>query len=311
MRRLRVEVPATSANLGSGFDTLGLALDMVNTIHVELDPESQDVSLCDVTGSDVHSLHPQNNLLCRSYRAWADDTGATLPGARFTLESRVPMGRGLGSSAASIVAGLAAAAKAVEEKNPRERILRLGTLLEGHADNIAAATMGGVTTVYRDGETVHALHVANHLSLGVALFIPNEPLSTGDARAALPQSIPLADAVFNIGRLAYLTTALIWGKWELIGPAMQDRLHQPYRLALIPALNDVIAAAIDAGAYGAALSGGGPAVIALGPSGETASFAAAMETRAQACGWEGSGLVTHVRERGVMVMEAEAGSETL
>jgi homoserine kinase len=121
--------------------------------------------------------------------------------------------------------------------------------------------------------------------------------------------VPLADAVFDLGRVAYLTTALIWGKWELICPAMQDRLHQPYRLALIPGLDAVIAAAVEAGAYGASLSGGGPAVIALGPSGEAERFAAAMEACARDRGWEGKGMVTRVREHGVQAIEEkEEGS---
>ena len=304
MRRLRIEVPATSANLGPGFDTLGLALDIVDTIQVELDPNSANVELCDVSGDGSQTLDPHDNLLCRAYRRWAEDTRANLPGARFTLERHIPIARGLGSSAAAIVAGLAAAAKASGKRSVQDRMLCLGTHLEGHPDNIAAAVLGGMTTAFQDADTVHALHVANHLSLGVALFIPHDPLPTDEARAALPQSVPLADAVFDLSRLAYLTTALIWGRWERIGPAMQDRLHQPYRSPFIPALDQVIGSALKAGAYGAALSGGGPSVIALGPATDAERFAGAMERRARSLGWEGRGLVTRVRATGVQVKKA-------
>jgi homoserine kinase len=201
------------------------------------------------------------------------------------------------------VAGLAAATKAANAENARSQALSLAARLEGHADNVAAAMYGGLVTTFVDGDSVHALHVANHLSLGIALFVPQEPLRTDETRAGLPQSVPMADAVFDLGRLAYLTTALIWGRWELIGPAMQDRLHQPYRGRLLPSLDAVIAAAREDGAYGAALSGGGPTVIALGPMAEAEHFAAAMETRAEKCGWVGKSVVTQVRHLGVQIKE--------
>jgi homoserine kinase len=264
VKRLQIEVPATSANLGPGFDTLGLALDIVDTVSVELSAEGDEVRLCEVCGEDGHNTDPEENLLCRAYRSWAGD------------------------------------------REPRGRIVRLAGALEGHADNTTAAALGGMTTAFRDGDDVHALHLANHLNLGVSLFLPEQRLPTAEARSLLPRSIPLRDAVFDLGRLAYLTTALIWGRWECIGPAMEDRLHQPFRARLIPALPDVIAAAREAGAYGAALSGGGPAVIALGPPEQAERVAAAMEARARELDWLGRGIVTRVRELGVQVKTLDA-----
>jgi homoserine kinase len=302
MKRLRIEAPATSANLGPGFDTLGLALEMVDTVEVDLETDGAAVTLNRVEGAEL-KLDPRDNLICRAYRSWFAEDGIEPPGARFTLHSRIPVGRGLGSSAASLVAGLAAAAWASDTKEPRERMLRLATGIEGHADNVAAAIMGGVTVAFCDGDSVRALHVANHLSLGVALFVPQESLPTVEARSALPLTVPLADAAYDLGRLAYLTTALIWGRWELIGPAMQDRLHQLYRVALIPAMNLVIDAAVEAGAYGAALSGGGPAIVALGPKERAEEFAAAMEQTACHHNWKGARLVTTIRATGVRVHE--------
>lgn len=303
MTRIRIEVPATSANLGPGFDTLGLALDLVNVIHVELDAADSAVLVAGIGGDYPIAIDSSDNLICTAYRRWAEDTGAALPGARFSLENRIPVARGLGSSAAAIVAGLSAAAFAAGDKRPRDRIIRLASLMEGHADNAVAATLGGVTAGFIEGSCVHALSVASHLSLGIALFVPDQPLLTADARAVLPESVPRRDATFNVGRVAYLTTALIWGRWECIGPAMADRLHQPYRAHLLPALGDVIAAANDGGAYGAALSGGGPSVIALGPREEAARFAAAMERRASERGWSGTSMVARIRHLGVQVTE--------
>jgi homoserine kinase len=300
MTRLRIEVPATSANLGPGFDTLALALDILDTVTVDLEPEGGDAILVQASG-DAATLNPRDNLMCRAYRLWGEELDATLPGARFSLESRIPVGKGFGSSAASIVTGLAAAAFAAGIRDPQDQILRLAVQIEGHPDNVVAATLGGVTTAFCDGPEVHALTIVNHLTIGVGLFVPEERLQTRRARAAIPRSIPHADAVYNVGRVSYLTTALTWGKWELIGPAMQDRLHQPYRSRLVPALDGVIAAALEAGAYGAALSGGGPSVIALGPRDAAERFTAAMEDAAHRLHWPGTGLVTSVRHVGVQV----------
>jgi homoserine kinase len=307
MKRLRIDVPATSANLGPGFDTLGLALDVVDTVHIDLDPASEEIALLAARGENLPEIDPYENLLCRAYCLWGRDQGVDLPGARFTLESRIPVGRGLGSSAAAIVTGLAAAAAACGAKDSRDRRLRLAMKLECHPDNVVAATLGGLTAVFMDGEEVRAIQVASHLSLGVALFVPADPLPTLEARDVLPSSVPMADAVFDLGRLAYLTAALTWGRWDLIGPAMEDCLHQPYRRSLIPVLDEVIAAAREAGAYGAALSGGGPSVIALGPSGAMEGVAASMEARARDGGWEGRSMVTRVRQAGVQVTEEKEG----
>jgi homoserine kinase len=299
MKRLQITVPATSANLGPGFDALGLALDLKASLEVEVDPSGDEVLLT----SPPEGVDAQDNLIVRAYREWGRREGVSLPGARFSLTSEIPVAKGLGSSAACIVAGLAAAAAACGSKNARARLLRYGTDLEGHPDNIAAAVMGGLTVAFRQDDEVKALPVANHLAMGVALFLPDDHLLTEEARELIPRQVPLEDAIFDLGRLGYLITALLWGRWDLIGPAMEDRLHQPYRAGVIPALPSVITAARDAGAYGAALSGGGPSVIALCPRGEEERVADAMHRQAAACGWPGTTLVTSVRESGLTVRE--------
>ncbi|MDQ2740919.1 MAG: homoserine kinase [Chloroflexota bacterium] len=309
MKRVRIEVPATSANLGPGFDALGLALDLTDMVTAEFDPEGEETVLAEVRGEHGLTLDPHDNLLCQAYRLWGTRTSSPLPGVRFTLECRIPPARGFGSSAASIVAGLAAAAWAAEEKRPEQRMLCLADEMEGHPDNVAAVVMGGMTIAFRDGEEVRALHVANHLEMGIALYIPEVELKTAKARSCLPREVPLTDAVFDLGRLGYLITAIIWGRWDCLGPAMEDRLHQPYRSGLMPALPEVIASARTAGAYGASLSGAGPAVIALTPTTKTEAVAGAMEACARRHGWQGCKRETAVRATGVTVQEIKADEE--
>jgi homoserine kinase len=297
-----ITVPASSANLGPGFDCLGMALNIVDEVTVDLDPGRGETCL---EGSDHFGLDRRDNLICRAYGAYALDAGVELPAATFHLESHIPVGKGFGSSAASIVAGLVAAATAagsqLDAAEVRDRLLRLAATLEGHADNTTAALLGGVTLALREGDGVRALTVVNHLTIGVVLFVPNDTLQTSDARRSLPAQVPHADAAFNASRTAYLVTALLWGRWEELGFGMEDRLHQHYREPLIPALPAVIGAARESGAYGAALSGGGPSVIALCPPERAVEVAGGMAQRARTEGWSGETIETTVRHLGVQV----------
>ncbi|MGH2448325.1 MAG: homoserine kinase [Chloroflexota bacterium] len=295
MKRLSIDVPATSANLGPGFDTLAMALDLSDVFRVELADAEGDVVLSDPPAG----IDPLDNLVCRAYRSYAPG----LPAATFALEAKIPIGKGLGSSAGSILAGLAAAVVASGEKPDRARTLRQATDLEGHPDNVAAALLGGLTVAFREGENVHAAHVATHLAMDVVVFTPEQPLPTTEARAIMPAHVDVSDAVFDISRVAYLVTALIWGRWDRIGAAMEDRIHQPYRERLIPALGPMMKEARVVGAYGAALSGGGPSVLALAPFGSGETVAKAMEDVAQHHDWPGQARVLAVREDGMRVRE--------
>ena len=300
MTRLRIEVPATTANLGPGFDALGLALDLLDTIDVELGGE--EIVLASTT-ADVPDLDPYRNLFCDSYCRWGTHFGVTLPGARFTVESRIPVARGLGSSASCIVAGLAAAAWVCGRGDARDDVLTLASLIESHPDNAVAAVLGGLTAGFCDGENIHAIQVRASLPLDVVLFIPDRPLLTAEARASLPDAIPLRDAVFNISRAAYMVAALAAERWDALGAAMEDRLHQPYRLRHVPALNDIITAAGETGALGAALSGGGPSVLAFVPPERSEGVARAMEEEARRSCSPGRSLRTKVRGTGYSIVE--------
>ncbi len=279
-------IPASTANLGPGFDCLGLALNLYNT--VELSPAV--VTEVTVTGEGAGRL-PQTaaNLVLRAATALAERAGVPVPGWRLVQHNEIPLARGLGSSSAAIVGGLVACDRLLELDTPAEDLLNLATELEGHPDNVAPALLGGLTVCARDGEETHCLRLPEPEGLYVAVGIPDYELSTEAARRALPETYPKADAVYNLTHACLTLAALCRGRYDLLGGAMQDRLHQPYRLPLAPGAAGAIEGALAAGASGAALSGSGPAVAAF--CGER--FDSVAEAMEQA--WAREGIPSRVR----------------
>ncbi|HEX8054996.1 MAG TPA: homoserine kinase [Thermoleophilaceae bacterium] len=244
-RRRLVRVPASSANLGPGYDALATALG----IYLELEVEETGGELaveCDVPGVP---LGPEN-LCVRAFQALRDDVG----GLTFRIRSEIPLGAGLGSSAAAIVAGLVAADSMYELDAP---LFELAAALEGHPDNVAAALMGGF--VICAGDTPARFDPAPGLE-GV-LAIPPDPVPTEDARAALPDEVPVADAVHNIAHASLLILGLTRGDLSQVGRGLSDRVHQPRRAALYPRTMELVGRAAELGAVGATVSGAGPAVL--------------------------------------------------
>jgi homoserine kinase len=243
-RRRLVRVPASSANLGPGFDALAAAL----SLHLEL--EVVETGSFGVV-SDLQIPLDRSNLVVRAFErlAPADDF-------EFRLTSRIPLSGGLGSSAAAVVAGLMAADHLFELD---ANVLELATELEGHPDNVAAALEGGF--VICSGGTVHRFDAP--LGLEAVLVVPFESVHTEAARAALPASVPLADAVFNVGSAATLVRGLSIADWELIAAGLADRLHQPHRAHLYPRSAELLERVSEPriGALGATISGAGPAVL--------------------------------------------------
>ena len=262
---ITVRVPATSANLGPGFDALGLALRLHNTLTIGL-ASSPEI---EIEGEGEETLHRDPSHL--AYRAAMavvaraeEMPGApSVPALRLTQRNAIPLGRGLGSSAAAIVGGAAAANALLGGPLDRQALLDLAAEMEGHPDNVAPALFGGLVVCARTAAGVRWMRLAPP-SLGVVIAVPDYPVSTEEARRRLPARVPFPDAVFNVTRTALLVAALTGGRPDLLDEATQDRLHQPYREHLVPGLNEVFQAARRAGAYGAALSGSGPAVIAFG-----------------------------------------------
>ena len=250
--RVTVRVPATSANLGPGFDCLGVALDLWGRVTVAVDD-----------GASSASRDALSDMVFQAVRAGYSALGVAVPDAlAITWSGDIPIGRGLGASAAVRAAGLLAAAALCGSELAMEKLLLLGAHLEGHADNIAPALLGGLQVVVQDGEQLVHVGLPVPAGLKVVLFVPELVMPTRESRRLLPLNLTRADAVYNIGRAALLLAAATSGQWDALGTAMQDRLHQPARSQLFPAMYPLFDAARQAGAFGAYLSGGGSTIAA-------------------------------------------------
>ncbi len=268
-RWVAVEIPATSANLGAGYDCLAVALEIVNRIEVEcLARPGAGVEIA-VEGEGAGELpgDRSNAFVIALERGLAEvrGDGAGELGWRIQMRNRIPLARGLGSSAAATVGGLLAGAALAGESLGVERALALATELEGHPDNAAAALLGGFT-VAAHGDPPTAIRFDIPRDLRTVLFIPDLRLATREMRDALPEVVPLVDAVANLQRVALGVAALATGSAEGLRHLTVDRLHEPYRAVVFPQLPALVAAARDAGALGACLSGAGSTVIAFADS---------------------------------------------
>lgn len=265
LARARVRVPASTSNLGPGFDCLGLALALYNELTLELySDHGPDLVRIDGEGED-ELPRDQKNLMVRAARMLiAPEAGRLV----FRAVNCIPLGRGLGSSAAAILAGLYAA-DAVLKRSPKRtrKLLDMACSLEGHPDNAAAAVHGGLTACVQGDEGLRVQPLRLHKSVAAVVCVPDYELPTKTARAVLPKKVPLKDAVANVSRTVLLASALSDGKWEQLALATEDRLHQPYRGSLARGMEEAIAAARRVGSCGAFLSGAGPSVAALCPAG--------------------------------------------
>jgi len=258
--KVEVRVPASTSNLGSGFDCCGLALDLYLRARATTMESASRLR----TRGEGATLRAEENLIHRAMRFVAERRGWRLPPVRIAVHSRIPLASGLGSSGAAIVAGLALGAAVCGESLSTADFLRYATELEGHADNVAAALLGGwvVHCITPDGN-VAAVKRPWPSALKLVVVTPDVPLETKRARAALPDQVDRADAVFNMQRIALLCAALESGEYHLLWEAMRDRLHQPYRRSLVPGLDEALDVPRVDGLLGIALSGAGPSVIAL------------------------------------------------
>lgn len=263
-RRRTVRVPASSANLGPGFDAFAAAI----SLQLELEVEETGTFAVE---TDLDVPRDRSNLLVRSFERLHPADGLT-----FRVRSQIPMSGGLGSSAAAVVAGLVAADHLYELDAD---VLTLATEIEGHPDNVAAALRGGFV-VCADGDAVRFDAPAGLEAIAVA---PAEPVHTEAARAALPASVPMADAVFNTAHGALLMLGLARGDLDLISRGLHDRLHQPHRAHLFPRSMALVERARDLGALGATISGAGPTVLVWTHFEQTAGVHGSL--RAECDGW--------------------------
>mgnify|MGYP000358347830 FL=1 len=261
-RKVSVKVPATSANLGPGFDTLGMALSYYDELEVEAVAGSGAV--VEVHGEGAGEVPTdESNLVVRSIAYVFEQVGVALPGLKLKAHNVIPHGRGMGSSGAAVVSGIVAAKGLLEgvvDFTP-ERLLQLATDLEGHPDNVAPALFGGLTIAWEDAKGPHHKKLIVHRGVSPLELVPNFKMSTATARALQPESVPHEDAVFNVSRSALLVAALTQSP-ELLMAATEDRLHQDYRAEAMPEAGKVIEL-MRANNHAAVVSGAGPSVLVL------------------------------------------------
>src|SRR4051812_23865954 len=283
-RRVTIEVPASSANLGAGYDCLGVALGLTNRVEVEVRGWSRGEIELTVDGEGAGELPADRTNRCvLGIEAALREVRGEMPegvGWRISMHNEIPLARGLGSSAAATVAGLVAGNHFLGEPLTSADLLRLATAIEGHPDNAAAALLGGFTVSAATEAGIESLRFDAPRDLRAVLFIPDLRLATEDMRAALPEKVPLADAVANLGRVALGGAGMAMGRYALLRVLTVDRPHEPYRAAVYPQLPQLVEAARGAGAIGACLSGAGSTVLAFSDSVRTitrieAAFAAA------------------------------------
>jgi len=281
MTRLHVRVPATSANLGPGFDTLGLALAHADELTVDTAPSGVEVTVEGVGAGEVPT--DASNLVVRSAQHVFDRVGREMPGLRIHAHNRIPHGRGMGSSGSAIVAGvmIAAGLLAHDPTDPlvlgEDDLLRYATELEGHPDNVAPALFGGLTIAWTTPEGPRFKRLLVHRGVAPLVLVPDFTMSTELARSLQPAQVPHEDAVFNVSRSALLVAALTQSP-ELLLEATEDRLHQNYRGDAMPLTRDLIGALRAAG-HAAVVSGAGPSILVL--AGGPAERLAAAEVAAQ------------------------------
>jgi homoserine kinase len=297
--RVRVTVPASSANFGPGFDVLGVALALHNVAELT---EAEGLTV-EVEGEGAASLpRDGRNVVVRGARLVYEATDRPFRGLAVRQWNRIPPSRGLGSSASAWLAGILGANALLGEPLGMDAVMDLAVREEGHPDNLGASLHGGVTVTCWDAETRAVVSLPVPEGVEFAVLVPDFEASTAQARAALPSSYPKADAVYNVVRVALLVGAWSQARWELVGQAMNDRLHQPYRSrAMFPWLDGVLAAARGAGALGAALSGAGPSVLGLAPAGQGGAVAEAMTRALAGAGHAGRGHVLRADTRGAEV----------
>ena len=299
--RVHVRVPATSANLGPGFDALGLAL----ALHNEVTASESDRVRVTIEGEGAGRLSPgAENVVARGVRKAYEAAGRPFKGVALACVNRVPTARGLGSSAAAWVGGLVAGNALLGGPLSRDALLALAARAEGHPDNVTAALMGGLTVSCATGQgRIAAISLPVPAAVRWVVLVPEVTSATAEARAVLPPTFTRADAVFNVQRVALLLAALQSGRLDCLGEALDDRLHQPYRLRLFPWMPAVVEAARAAGAVGCVLSGAGPSLLAVVRD-DADVVARSMESALAAAGIRGRAAALAVDTEGAVVDSA-------
>lgn len=258
---VKVTIPASTANLGPGFDALGMAFQLYSVVEMAI----SDETTIELVGKELQGTPAdKSNLLYQVAVGLFEEAGLSVPELFIRAASDAPLTRGLGSSAAAIVGALVAANQLAGEPFTRDQLFAKASQMEGHPDNVGASMFGGIvvaTMPDQEGAAVPYVKLPVPQGLQTLVVIPEFPLSTEKARKVLPQVYSKQDVVYNVGHSSLLVAALAQGRLDLMGQAMADRLHQPYRAELVPGLKDILDQATQHGAAGAALSGAGPTIL--------------------------------------------------
>lgn len=265
MEKVIIKAPASTANLGSGFDAMGIALDLCNTVELE-----EWDRLVITSADDSETPADETNLVYQTVRDVYELCGKPLPGLKITQSSPIPQARGLGSSSACIAAGIAGANRLLGAPLSRQELLELGCKIEGHPDNVAPAMLGGFVTSVMENGHVYTICKPVSEALNFCAFVPDFPLLTAKARAALPKTVPHKDAVYNLSRAAFMAAAFCENRPDCFAVGAGDRLHQPYRMELIPGAQQLFDRLPALGAKAVFISGAGPTIMAVTEKGDRA-----------------------------------------
>ncbi|WP_166238808.1 homoserine kinase [Paenibacillus turpanensis] len=258
--RVCAKVPASTANLGPGFDALGMALELYAWVEME----AAETTRITLVGDQLEGIPTdKSNLIYKVAQQVFARAGVSVPELDISIRSDIPLTRGLGSSAAAIVGGMAAANALIGSPLSDDDLFQMAAALEKHPDNVGAAVFGGIVVAAVNGERAELIRIEPPEALGALVIVPQFELATEKAREVLPRTLSLPDAVFNVGHASLLVAALASGRLDRVAGAMKDRIHEPFRASLVPGLTEVLEGAVANGAIGSALSGAGPTVLTL------------------------------------------------
>lgn len=300
-RKITIRVPASTSNLGSGFDALGLAIDLPLTVKFEIGIAGRHIR---ARGEGAAVLErEQDNLLLQAFDRACREMNCESPPLRLEMNNSIPLRRGLGSSGAAIVAGLVGANSLLGKKLSQQRLLNLANELEGHPENASASLLGGLTVNGAEDGVVKLQRFLPPENWVAAAFIPDLEIATHEARRVLPVMLPRREAVNNVQRVAVLVAAFAKREASLLKFGVQDWLHQPYRKALIPGFDDFMAAAYAAGAFAAFLSGSGSTLLAIGSKRHAKKISQAMAQTAAQHHLAGRAAVLKFAKKGAQVFK--------
>lgn len=258
---IHIQIPATSANMGPGFDSIGIAVSLYN--HIWVEPQEKGLTIEVKRKQEIAVPMDETNLIYQTMKYFYDQKELPMPGVHIIQEDYIPMVRGLGSSAACIVGGLFAANELAGRPCGKEELAQMAAKLEGHPDNSNPAIFGSMVVGAQDEKGMKHVRLELPDDLIFAIMVPNFPVSTEKARGVLPDTYSRGDMVFNASRAALLIASMMTGKYENFDMAMQDRVHQPYRSVLIPGMDEIFAHAKEFGAVASYLSGAGSTLMAM------------------------------------------------